>query len=154
MFCSNFGVVSLFFFGCLFSLELTNFGYNYNYNQQQRTRCWHDYGLMITHQLLRWKSVHECWQIFHASSSTRCVSVWFFREYNLSVILQSTSPVNGERSPRENGPDKIKKEGPTSPRSDGSSHASSSSMKPKEVYAAFQALLMYCFFKFGAKFGA
>lgn len=49
----------------------------------------------------------------------------------------STSPLNGERSPRENGPDKpIKKEGPpASPRSDTSSHAStpSSSKLNKEL---------------------
>ncbi|XP_064619018.1 transducin-like enhancer protein 4 isoform X2 [Lineus longissimus] len=44
-----------------------------------------------------------------------------------------TSPLNGERSPRENGPDKgHKKDGPVSPRSEGSSHASTPSSKHKE----------------------
>lgn len=50
---------------------------------------------------------------------------------------QVTSPLNGVRSPRdrENGPDKgLKKEPPTSPRSEASSHASTpSSSKHKEV---------------------
>jgi len=45
---------------------------------------------------------------------------------------EPTSPLNGERSPRENGPSK-KKEGPSSPRSDGSSHSSTPSSKHKEV---------------------
>jgi hypothetical protein len=46
---------------------------------------------------------------------------------------QSTSPQNGDRSPRENGPkEKVpKKEGPTSPRSD-SSHGSTPSSKHKD----------------------
>ncbi|XP_074651316.1 transducin-like enhancer protein 4 isoform X3 [Tubulanus polymorphus] len=45
------------------------------------------------------------------------------------------SPLNGERSPRENGPDKqhVKKEGPSSPRSETSSHASTPSSKHKEL---------------------
>lgn len=43
------------------------------------------------------------------------------------------SPLNGERSPRENGPDKgMKKDGTSSPRSEGSSHASTPSLKHKE----------------------
>ncbi len=46
--------------------------------------------------------------------------------------LQPSSPLNGERSPHENGPDK-KKDGPSSPRSDGSSHASTPSSKNKDV---------------------
>ena len=52
----------------------------------------------------------------------------------LYYFLQPASPLNGERSPRENGPDKgLKKEGVSSPRSDGSSHASTPSSKHKEV---------------------
>ena len=52
-----------------------------------------------------------------------------------SLLLQDpTSPLNGERSPRENGPDKgHKKELPSSPRSEGSSHASTPSSKHKDV---------------------
>ncbi|CAH1796328.1 unnamed protein product [Owenia fusiformis] len=46
------------------------------------------------------------------------------------------SPVNGQRSPQENGPDKSsshsKKESPTSPRSEASSHSSSTPSKHKE----------------------
>lgn len=45
---------------------------------------------------------------------------------------ETTSPQNGERSPRENGPDKMKKELPSSPRSEGSSHASTPSSKHKD----------------------
>ena len=49
-------------------------------------------------------------------------------------MLQPGSPLNGERSPRENGPnDKSHKDKqPVSPRSDGSSHASTPSSKHKD----------------------
>ncbi len=48
------------------------------------------------------------------------------------LCFQPASPLNGERSPHENGPEK-KKDGPSSPRSDGSSHASTPSSKHKDV---------------------
>ena len=57
-------------------------------------------------------------------------SVWL----HIFILLQPASPLNGERSPRENGPSKKKEgPGPASPRSDGSSHSSTPSSKHKEV---------------------
>ena len=53
-------------------------------------------------------------------------------EKKCTCYFQPSSPLNGERSPHENGPDK-KKDGPSSPRSDGSSHASTPSSKNKDV---------------------
>ena len=55
-----------------------------------------------------------------------------FWKKNYTCYFQPSSPLNGERSPHENGPDK-KKDGPSSPRSDGSSHASTPSSKNKDV---------------------
>jgi len=47
---------------------------------------------------------------------------------------EPTSPLNGEHSPRENGPNKVhKKDLPSSPRSESSSHASTPSSKHKEA---------------------
>lgn len=48
--------------------------------------------------------------------------------------LQPTSPLNGDHSPRENGPNNKhhKKDGPSSPRSDSSSHASTPLSKHKD----------------------